>query len=143
MTTNHKFDEFRKKTCLTDEDLYLYITGQEEPGKLHPIENHLEQCVSCRQDLAALLEILHSDTEQTESGFPEPSEAELDRTIKTIRNIAREEGTEKKLFSRRFQWPVAAAAAIGIIAFSIWSFKYLYETRKSENFFLQAKTELE
>lgn len=143
MTISNNYDAFRKNNCLTDDDLYLYISGQGEAGKMDPIEAHLERCSSCRQDLAALLRILHPDTELTDLGISEPSRADLDQTIALVQKISRKESPSKKLFPRRFQWPVAAAAAVGIIVFSLWGFKYFNETRKSERFFLQAKAVLE
>jgi CHAT domain-containing protein/thioredoxin-like negative regulator of GroEL len=143
MNTNIRFLEFGKKSCLTDTDLYLYISGQGEVEKIRSIEAHLKKCSSCRQDLADLLEILHPDNEQFKMETAELSRAELDQTIATIQEISRKERSGQKSFSHRFQWPIAIAAVIGVITFGLWSFKYFYEARKSESFFIQARTILE
>jgi CHAT domain-containing protein/Tfp pilus assembly protein PilF len=135
--------EFPKEDCLSDDDLYHYISGQEFNGNLNLVEAHLAQCLDCRQNLAELLAILYPNTEQPTMEIIEPSKAELDRAIATIQEISRKEHPSRKRFSHWFQWPLAAAAAISFVALSLWGLMHLYEMSKSQTFFSKAKVILE
>jgi CHAT domain-containing protein len=143
MTTNSRPLEFKKETCLSDVDFYRYLSGLGGIEAKLLNEAHLAKCASCRQNLAELLEILHPEHEQDGMEIPEPSQAELDQTIALIQETSRQERKAKKPVFFRFQWPIAAAAAVGFIAFGLWSFKYFYEVRKSDLFFSQARAILE
>jgi CHAT domain-containing protein len=134
--------KFRNPECLKDEDFYRYISGDARPEELGIAEAHLAQCSKCRQDLAELLELLHPE-EMQETGIPEASKAELDRTIESIRDVARKEQPARYHFTRRLQWPIAAAAAIGFLALSIFGLKHLYEKNRSQAFYDQARVILE
>jgi CHAT domain-containing protein len=131
--------KFSKEGCLVDEDLYLYVSGQGSAGTLGRMESHLTQCASCRRHLAEVLEILNPKDEKAVEEIPAPSQAELDRTIAIIKEVARKERPSTQHPSHRFRWPLAAAASIAIVALTFWGLKSFYEIRKSEAFFLQAK----
>jgi CHAT domain-containing protein len=143
MTTNGSLLEFKKDDCLSDADLYRYVSGQSGVEENHSIETHLSRCADCRQDLAGLLEILHPVREHAGIEIPQLSEPEFAQTIALIRSTSQQERTARKPVALRLRWPVAAAAAIGFIAFGLWSVKYFYEVRKSELFFTQASAILE
>ena len=140
---NHRLmEKYSKETCLTDEDLYLYISRQADAERIGLAEGHFAECSACRRNLANLIEILHSEGEQT-TEIPEPSKAELDRTIEVIQDIARKEHFRKNQILRWIRWPMAAAAAITFVALSQLAIKQLQEKNRSEAFFLQARAMLE
>jgi CHAT domain-containing protein/thioredoxin-like negative regulator of GroEL len=142
MNNNGRLQHTWNNICLTDDDLYAYISGHGETGKLSRAEAHFLECSACRESLAQLLEILQPK-EQTE--IPEPSEAELAQTAEMIRQIARKEQPVKAREPRRTHWPIAlaAAAALIFVALSILGLKFLFEKHKSEGFYLQAKAVIE
>jgi CHAT domain-containing protein/thioredoxin-like negative regulator of GroEL len=135
--------EFSKEACLTEKDLYIYVSGQGDPERISSVEAHLTRCSVCRQNLAGLLELLHPDAEHVMMEGSEPSDEELSKSIAVIQEVSRKENAPKKRRSRWLQWPVAAAAAICFVALSSWGIKYLYEKDKSEAFFFQGKAILE
>jgi CHAT domain-containing protein len=140
---NHRLvEKHSKETCLTDEDLYRYISRQADAERISLAESHFAECSACRRNLANLIEILHPEGEQT-AEIPEPSKAELDRTIEAIQDIARKEHFRKNQILRWIRWPMAAAAAITLVALSQLAIKQLQEKNRSEAFFLQARTMLE
>ncbi len=132
----------KNKFCLTDEDLYRYISRQADAERISRTEAHFAGCSSCRRNLANLIEILHPETEQT-TEIPEPSKAELDGIIGVIQEIARKEHFGRTRTLRWTRWPIAAAAAIAFVALSLIAIKQLQEKNKSEAFFLQAKAMLD
>jgi CHAT domain-containing protein len=134
--------QFSKKSCFSDEDLYLYISGQGGAEKLGLLETHLSECPSCRRDLANLIEILHPEPKET-MDIPEYSEAETDRTIAAIREISRKEHSRRNRIPQWIHWPMAAAAVIGFVALCLLGIQYLNERNRSEVFFLRAKAMLE
>jgi len=142
MTNKHLSRKSSKSSCITDEDLYRYISGQEGTGKLSQIEAHLSECPSCRQNLAQLLEILHPDIEESTETH-DPSKAELDRTIDIIQRISPNEYSPRNLIPRWIQWPIAAIVLLGFVALSFLGINSLLEKHKSEVFFSQAKAEIE
>ena len=140
---NHRLmEKYSKETCLTDEDLYRYISRQADAERISLAESHFAECSACRRNLANLIEILHPEGEQT-TEIPEPSKAELDRTIEAIQDIARKEHFRKNQILRWIRWPMAAAAAITFVALSQLAIKQLQEKNRSEAFFLQARAMLE
>jgi CHAT domain-containing protein/thioredoxin-like negative regulator of GroEL len=143
MTNESSFVGLSGNTCLTDSDLYDYVSGQGGAQRLGLLEAHLSRCYSCRQNLAGLLKILNPDAAQDLGEIPELSREELDRSIATIRKVSRKERTGRDRFPQRILWPIAAAAAIGFVALGFLVFNHLYETRKTENFFSQARNILE
>ncbi len=143
MKTNISPMEFRKKSCLTDADLYAYVSGQGESDKIHSIEAHLEKCPACRESLAELLEILQPSAAEGDIEVGKPTGAEVAQTIATIQGISHKERAERTRLYRRFQWPVAAAAAIAFIVLGAWGVKYYEDARKSRAFFSEARAVLE
>jgi CHAT domain-containing protein/thioredoxin-like negative regulator of GroEL len=142
MIDHRLVEKYSKETCLTDEDLYRYISRQADAERISLAESHFAACSACRRNLANLIEILHPEGEQT-AEIPEPSKAELDRTIEAIQDIARKEHFRKNQILRWIRWPMAAAAAITLVALSQLAIKQLQEKNRSEAFFLQARTMLE
>ena len=135
--------EFPGNNCLTDSDLYSYIARQGGAERLSLWESHLANCSPCRQNLAGLLKILNPDAEQDRSVVTEPSKEELDRTIAIIQEVSRKERAGRNRLFPGIRWSVAAAAAIGFVALGFMLFQHLYEMRKSESFFSQARKVLE
>jgi CHAT domain-containing protein len=135
-------DGIPEPACLTDEDLYSYMTRQGSGEKLSRIEDHLADCAPCRQNLADLLETLHPEAGRPLEGIAEPTEAELEQTIALIHETSRKEHPRRMNLSW-MRWPMAAAAAIGFVALCFLGAKYLYEKNKSEVFYAQAKGMLE
>ncbi len=142
MINNSPPEKYSKQSCLSDEDLYRYLSGQADAEGISLAEAHVAKCSSCRRNLANLIEILHPEAGQTEE-IPEPSEAELDRTIEVIQKVARKEHFRSHRIQYWIRWPMAAAAALGFVALSLLAIKQLQEKNRSEAFFLQAKTMLE
>jgi CHAT domain-containing protein len=128
-----------KESCLVDEDLYRYVSGQGDAETLGRMESHLTQCSSCRRNLAEVLEILQPQNEKAEEEISPPSRAELNQTIAIIKKVARKERAATRHSSVYFRWPLAAAASIAFVALTFWSLKSFYEIRKSEAYFSQAK----
>jgi CHAT domain-containing protein len=143
MTNNSRLLKFPIASCLTDDDLYCYISGQGSTERLRKAEAHFAECDKCRRNLSELLEILQPDEEQA-APVAEPSKSEVDQTLAVIRDVAKKEHIKAiKRIPRWIQLPVAAAAALGFIALSLLSVKYFYEKNKSEEFFSQARAMLE
>jgi CHAT domain-containing protein len=137
-----RFRDLRKGKCLTDEDLYRYVSGDGKTETLSRVEAHFVTCPECRQNLASLIEILGPESGQQEVAA-EPSRLELERTLELIRSTSRKEESAEHHLSYRLRWPIAAAAAIGFTVFSLLGFKHLYEKNKSEAFLNQARAMLE
>lgn len=135
--------EFPNKTCLSEEDLYTYISGRAGAERLRILETHLAKCSYCRQNLAEVLEILEPSAEKTAIENSEPSKAELDHTIAVIQSISRKTRSDGNRRSRWIHWPVAAAASICIAALSFLIFSHFRDVRKAEEYFAQAKGLLE
>ncbi len=133
----------RNNGCLTDGDLYDYISGQGRAGKHSPLEAHLAACSSCRQNLAGLLKILDPDAERDMKEIQEPSGEEIGQIMALIQNGTGKEHAIKKRFSLGLQRPLAAAAAIAFIALSIVFYYRHDETKRSEGYYSQAKKVLE
>jgi tetratricopeptide (TPR) repeat protein len=129
------------KSCLTDQDLYYYISGQGGAEKLSHAETHFSECSYCRQNLAQLLEILHPSSESSE--IPDLSKAKLDRTIGRMQQISRSEHSRRYRIPHSMQWPIAAAAAIGFVSLCLLGIESLVDRHKSEVFLLKAKAAIE
>jgi len=129
--------------CLTDLDLYRYVSRQGSAETLDSTEAHLACCDACRRNLAGLLEILHPEENPGVEGVPEPSAAELDQALGTIRRISANEQRRRSRFSGGMRYALAAAAAIGFVAVGILLFRHVYESRKSEAFFAEGRKALE
>jgi len=129
--------------CLTDQDLYSYVSRQGRPETLHSMEAHLAGCDACRRNLADLIEILQPEENLSIEEIPAPSEAELAQTIGTIRRISANERRGRSRLSGGMRYALAAAAAIGFVAVGILLFQHVYESRKSEAFFTQGRKALE
>jgi CHAT domain-containing protein len=131
-----------RRDCLTDEDLYRYISGEGIADAHTAAEMHFARCPECRRNLAELLEILHPEAGQ-DSEIQEPAKAELDRAVALVGDIARKEQAVGSSLFRRLRVPLAAAAMIGFVAVNLIGFKYFYEKRRSQAFFNEAKLALE
>jgi CHAT domain-containing protein len=129
--------------CLTDEDFYFYVSNQDHRERLGPIEKHLVRCAHCRQNLAGLLEILSPDTGQPLMDGSEPSAAEISRTLDTIQTVSKEELARGRQSVYSLRWPLAAAAAVLLVALGSWGFINIYERYRAEAFYFQAKSLLE
>jgi CHAT domain-containing protein len=132
-----------REACLTDDELYGYISGQGESDGLAGTEVHLVKCPDCRKALAGLLKLLHPDMEDSIDEIPAPSKEELDRTLTFIREVSEKERSGSQNVSPWFKWAVAAAAVLGFIAIGLIGLKYVYERNKSTEFFTQAKSIVE
>jgi CHAT domain-containing protein len=126
--------------CLTEEDLYCFLTQKGDSGGLSHREAHLAACPQCRQALADLLELLHPEKELQRVESPEPTDRQLQETINLIQDVSRRERSKRENASTWLRWPVAAAAAIGFIALALLGARIVYENRKSQAFFAQAKS---
>jgi len=131
---------FPKENCLSDEDIYLYVSGQASSETLGQMEGHLIQCPACRHHVAEVLEILHPEGEQAMGNMPALSKAENGSdTCQGRGNSPKGRArTQRPLY--RFRWPLAAAASIAIVAMTLWGLKNFYEIKKSEAFYSQAAT---
>jgi CHAT domain-containing protein len=131
-----------QRDCLTDGDLYRYISGEGSADAHMAAEIHFAGCPECRRNLAELLEILHP-AEERNSEIQEPAKAEIDRAVALVTHIARKEHAVGSNLFRRLRMPLAAAAMIGFVAVNLIGFKYFYEKNRSQKFFNDAKLELE
>jgi CHAT domain-containing protein len=143
MKNDSDTSRFLREACLSEEDLYGYISGQGQPDRLKGSEAHLAKCPDCRKELAGLMKLLDPDIHLTGEEIPQPGRKEIAQTLKMIRNVARRERGEAPKFRSPFLLPIAAAAAIGFVAISLLGFKYFYEKNKSDAFYAQAKSVLE
>ncbi|MBN2321447.1 MAG: CHAT domain-containing protein [Acidobacteria bacterium] len=143
MTANNSFSQDRKKNCLSDEDLFLYITRKGDPETLAGIEAHCADCPDCRRALAEVLGLLQTDPSRPAGEIQEPDSNEMQKTLDLIHDVAGKERSRFKFVNSRAWWPVAAALILGVASLAFWGLKDLYERNKSEDFYLQAKSLLE
>lgn len=143
MTVNNSLSQDHNKNCLTDDDLFLYISRTGDSEKLGRIEAHCAGCPDCRRALAEVLGILQTDHEQTIGEFQESGDHELEKTLDLIHDVARKERSRLNFVNRRLRWPVAAVLLLGFTSLAFWGLKSFYERNKSEEYYLQAKLILE
>ncbi|MBN2320094.1 MAG: CHAT domain-containing protein [Acidobacteria bacterium] len=143
MANESNVSKFTGQTCISEEGLYSYISGQGEAGELARIENHLAKCAVCRRALADLLELLHPDAERSHEEIPSPSKSDLEKTLTLIRDVSRSEHKNDRKNPPWFKWAVAAAAAICFVALSGLCLKYIFEKNKSEAYFARARSMIE
>jgi tetratricopeptide (TPR) repeat protein len=124
--------------CLSDEDLYNYLTKPEaEVEQTSAATRHLAACSQCREELAGLLRVLHP--EDAEAVAEEPSPEETRETVAFIQSITHREMHR----SRWYKWGIDAVAAlmvIGAISFSLLS---LYVRGRSKAFYAQGLASLQ
>jgi CHAT domain-containing protein len=142
MTNDGRSQKISQVPCLTDDDLYSYVSGQGNAELLNQTETHLAECSSCRQNLAQILEILHPASEEDISSH-EPSKDELEQTIAVIRGISQKEHGGGNKIPQWVRWSVAAAAVLGLFTVSFLAINSLVVEHRSESFFSQAKAEIE
>ncbi len=135
--------EFSDKNCLTEAELYGYISGQGSAPSLKHSESHLATCASCRRELAGLLKVLNPENETDLKQDSEPSQAELDHGMAIIKGTSPGKSASRKRIPGWLQWPVAAAAAIGFIVLGFLGLSRFSEYRKSQGFYSQARGFLE
>jgi CHAT domain-containing protein len=129
--------------CLTADDIYSYIVGAGAKTRLLEVEAHLAECAHCGQELAELLRMLRPEPEQPAGEIAEPSETELEEMVALVQQVDKRERARAGRAYRWQRWSFAAAAAISVLAISLWGLKYIYEKHKSETFYAQAKASLE
>lgn len=129
--------------CLTADDIYSYVVGAGAKTRLLEVEAHLAKCAHCGQELAELLRMLRPEPEQPADEIPEPSEAELEEMVALVQQVDKRERAHAGSAYRWRRWSFAAAAAISVLAISLWGLKYIYEKHKSETFYAQAKALLQ
>ncbi len=127
------------KACLTDENLYSYLTQNGSGWRTPQLEAHLAGCSKCRKALADLIELLHPEDIQGSEPVSQPTASELQQTVQLVQNVARSEQKKKTGIPAWVRWPIAAAAAIGIISASLLVFRHFSDRSRSEEFFAEAK----
>ena len=100
-----------------EEDLALYALGTLDPESRLALEEHLEECASCRREL----EQLRGDMALlalSPAGYNAPDGARE----RLLNAIARE--PRRAAFSKRYGWwaliPYLAAAALALVAIVVW-----------------------
>jgi CHAT domain-containing protein/thioredoxin-like negative regulator of GroEL len=126
--------------CLTIDDFYRYIALP--PGESFPdLTSHLAHCPKCQEELAEVLRLLNSESEDRTDDDCNLSDQEITQTLNLIQGVARKEETSKRR-SRRLHWAAAAAAAIVLLGAGAGALKY-YQNRVSNQYFEQARASLE
>lgn len=127
------------KACLTDENLYSYLTQNSNGGQTPQLEAHLAGCPKCRKALADLIELLHPEHDSDSSRIPEPTVRELEQTLQLVQDVSRREQRKGIRIPAWVRWPIAAAAAISLISVGLLVFQFLDGKKRSEAFFAEAK----
>jgi CHAT domain-containing protein len=143
MTVDNSASQDHKKDCLTDEDLFLYISRTGDSEELGRIEAHCAGCPECRRALAEVLGLLQTKPGQPMEEIQEVGDQELQKTLDLIHGVARKERSRFSSVYRRMQWPIAAVLVLGFAFLAFWILKDLDERSKSEEYYLQAKNKLE
>jgi len=120
MTNDSNTPRFLREACLTDEDLYGYISNLGHPDRLMVAESHLAKCSHCRKALAELLELLHPGADSAVGEIPQPSRKEVAQTIAKVREVSHKERGYARGSHPLFLWPIAAAAVFGFVAVSLF-----------------------
>ena len=127
------------KACLTDENLYSYLTQNSSGGRTPQLEAHLAGCPTCRKALADLIELLHPENDSYSSCIPEPTMPELEQTVQLVQDVSRREQRKGIRIPAWASWSIAAAAAISIISAGLLVFQFLDGKKRSEAFFAEAR----
>jgi CHAT domain-containing protein len=126
--------------CLTIDEFYRYIALP--PGDSLPdLTPHLAHCPKCQEELAEVLRLLNSESEDRKDDDGNLSDQEITQTLNLIQGVARKEETSRRR-SWRLHWAAAAAAAIVLLGAGAGALKY-YQNRVSNEYFEQARANLE
>lgn len=124
-------------SCLSDDDLYRYLTVSGESGTFARLEAHLATCATCRQSLADLIEILHPEKDGSVAEIPD--EFQLKRILRIVRDNSGGGPQSRNHFFLRLRWPIAAAAVLCLVFLSSLGIEFFYERSRSRTFYAQAK----
>lgn len=131
--------------CLSDMDLYNYLTRKPGQRSLAELESHVSTCAHCLNDLAELIKVLHPEPGHLSESTPEVSRKEIQETLELIQKVTRRESqtaVRAGLWRSRYRWALAATAALVIAGLALWGVELWRDMRRSGAFYAQAKVRL-
>lgn len=128
--------------CLTDDDLYSYLTNPKVASRLPGMEAHLAGCPGCRQALADLLELLHPEKGVLGEEIPAFTDAQLQDTLNLIKSVSRDKRTKKAAIPPWLRWGMAACVAVGLVTITVLVIMLYSEKRSAQAFFNRAAEEI-
>ncbi|MFH1575113.1 MAG: tetratricopeptide repeat protein, partial [Acidobacteriota bacterium] len=143
MTEKDRWGRDETEPCLSNHDLYRYVSAEAIESDFKALEQHLASCPNCREELAGLLTILHY--EDGKEPIPATTDKEIDDALAVVKEASRRERAGHGGARGWYGWAgwAAAAAAIIVTAGGLWAFQHFASLRKSGQFLAEGRTRLE
>ena len=141
-----KTEQPPKSQCLSDIELYSYLTRAPGDRSLAHLEAHVSTCSHCLNELAELIKVLHPVSEQIGQSTQTTSPVEIQETLALIQEVGRSESGSGSKTSLKFGWPkwaLAATAAAALMGLALWGFEYWRDIYRSRTFYEEARAQLQ